>query len=179
MNKQQSKKQQKEEQVEFEKIMDIYEQYPIEELIIHPRVQKEFYKNKPDIRAVVHTHPVYSTIFAILNKPLKAVHYAIADAGVDEVPCAPYHLFGTVELAEEAIKACGNSKAVLLANHGLLTCGKDLESAYGLTCNMEFVAELQYRSMSIGTPVILNGQDMKQVLEKFMTYGQPGGKKGY
>jgi len=138
-----------------------------------------FYKNKPDIRAVVHTHPVYSTIFAILNKPLKAVHYAIADAGVDEVPCAPYHLFGTVELAEEAIKACGNSKAVLLANHGLLTCGKDLESAYGLTCNMEFVAELQYRSMSIGTPVILNGQDMKQVLEKFMTYGQPGGKKGY
>ena len=51
MNKQQSKKQQKEEQVEFEKIMDIYEQYPIEELIIHPRVQKEFYKNKPDIEA--------------------------------------------------------------------------------------------------------------------------------
>lgn len=138
-----------------------------------------FYKNKPEIRAVVHTHPIYSTIFAILNKPLKAVHYAIADAGVAEVPCAPYHLFGTLELAEEAIKVCGNSKAVLLANHGLITCGTDLESAYSLTCNMEFVAELQYRSMSIGTPVVLSDEDMNQVLEKFTTYGQPGGKKGY
>lgn len=138
-----------------------------------------FYKNKPDIRAVVHTHPIYSTIFAILNKPLKAVHYAIADAGVAEVPCAPYHLFGTAELAEEAIKVCGDSKAVILANHGLITCGTDLEKAYSLTCNMEFVAELQYRSMSIGTPVVLNDEDMNQVLEKFMTYGQPGGQKGY
>ena len=44
---------------------------------------------------------------------------------------------------------------------------------------MEFVAELQYRSMSVGTPVVLNDEDMNQVLEKFMTYGQPGGKKGY
>lgn len=139
-----------------------------------------FYKNKPDINAVVHTHPKYSTIFAVLNKPVRAVHYAIADAGTSEIPCAPYHIFGSKELAEEAIKTCAKGKAVLLANHGLITCGENLESAYNTTSNIEFVAELQYRSMSIGKPVILSKEDMKGVLESFKTYGQPNDKKkGY
>lgn len=138
-----------------------------------------FYKNKKDIKAIVHTHPKYSTIFAVLNESLKAVHYAIADAGVSEVPCAPYYIFGSKELAEAVLNTCGQGKAVLLANHGLLTCGESLEHAYSTTCNMEFVAELQYRSMAIGKPKILSDKDMQEVLEHFKTYGQPKGKKGY
>lgn len=130
------------------------------------------YKNKPDIGAVVHTHPRYSTIFAVLNLPIRPVHYAIAGAGVYEVPCAPYRLFGTSELAQEALKACGDGRAVLLANHGLLTCGADLESAYDLTVNLEFVAELQYRSMCIGNPAVLSREEMKAVRERFSAYGQ-------
>ena len=62
-----------------------------------------FYKRKPHIRAVVHTHSMYCTTFAVLGRPLQAVHYAIADAGAAEIPCAPYHPFGTLELAEAAI----------------------------------------------------------------------------
>lgn len=130
------------------------------------------YQSKPDCRAVVHTHSMYCTIFAVLNQPLKAVHYAIADAGTSIVPCAPYRTFGTKELAEVVCKACGSSNAVLLANHGLLTCGKNLESAYKLACSMEFCAELQYRAMSIGTPVVLDDDEMNLVIEKFKGYGQ-------
>lgn len=48
------------------------------------------YKTKPECRAVVHTHSMYCTVFATLRQPLRAAHYVIADAGVDEVPCAPY-----------------------------------------------------------------------------------------
>ena len=80
-----------------------------------------FYKHKPQARAVVHTHSMYCTTFAVLGQPIRAVHYVIGDTGVATVPCAPYYPFGTLELAEAAIKVCGESNAVLLGNHGLVT----------------------------------------------------------
>ena len=139
-----------------------------------------FYKHKPQARAVVHTHSMYCTTFAVLGQPIRAVHYVIGDTGVATVPCAPYYPFGTLELAEAAIKVCGESNAVLLGNHGLVTCGKDINSAYGLACNMEYIAELQYRAMCIGTPNVLSDEQMAEVMERFKTYGQPGSKKtGY
>ena len=125
-----------------------------------------FYKHKPHARAVVHTHSMYCTTFAVLGQPIRAVHYVIGDAGVDTIPCAP--------------EVCGESDAVLLGNHGLVVCGKDIKSAYSLACNMEYIAELQYRAMCIGTPNVLTDEQMAQVMEKFKSYGQPNsGKKGY
>jgi L-fuculose-phosphate aldolase len=131
-----------------------------------------FYQRKPEARAVVHTHSMFCTTFAALGQPLRAVHYAIEDAGVAEIPCAPYRLFGTKELAEVAIDTCGAGNAVLLENHGLVVCGSGIKSAYSLACNMEFVAELQYRALCIGTPHILDEGQMAQVAERFRTYGQ-------
>lgn len=139
-----------------------------------------FYKHKPHARAVVHTHSVYCTTFAVLGQPIRAVHYVIGDANTATVPCAPYRTFGTVELAEAAMEVCGQSDAVLLGNHGLVVCGKDIKSAYGLACNMEYIAQLQYRAMAIGTPNVLSDEQMAEVMEKFKSYGQPGNKKtGY
>ena len=130
------------------------------------------YKIKPNCGAVVHTHSMYCTVFASLRQPLKAVHYVIGDAGVAEVPCAPYETFGTEELAESAAKTIGKSDAVLLANHGMLACGKDIKVAYGLAKGMEYCAELQYRCMAIGKPVVLDDEEMDRVMDKFQNYGQ-------
>lgn len=139
-----------------------------------------FYKRKPHIRSVVHTHSMYCTTFAVLGRPLQAVHYAIADAGAAEVPCAPYFPFGTVELAKAAVETAGAGDAVLLGNHGLVACGRDIAGAYGLAVNLEYVAELQYRALCIGTPNILNQDQMADVMKRFQSYGQPDGKKtGY
>lgn len=139
-----------------------------------------FYKNKPDARAVVHTHSMYCTTFAVLGQPVQAVHYVIGDANTATVPCTPYYTFGTVELAEAAVKTAGESNAVLLGNHGLVTCGKDIASAFSLARNMEYIAELQYRAMCIGKPNILSGEAMAEVMERFKSYGQPDSKKtGY
>ena len=101
-----------------------------------------FYVNKPDAGAVVHTHSAYCTTFACLNMPIKALHYVIGGAGTAEVPCAPYCTFGTRELAEAAIKACGKGKAVLLANHGLLTCGPE----YGILCGNAVSGDVSRRT---------------------------------
>lgn len=132
-----------------------------------------FYKHRADISAVVHTHSIYCTAFAVLGMPLKAVHFAIGAAGVSEVPCAPYELFGSAELAETSVKHLGESKAVLLANHGIVCCDRDISSAFGLAENMEYIAMLQYLAMSVGNPNIISDKEMSKVLERFKSYGQP------
>jgi len=131
-----------------------------------------FYRTRPGINAVVHTHSTYCTTLACLNEPIKAVHYVIGVAGTATVPCAPYATYGTPGLAENAEKVCGEGKAVLLANHGLLTIGPSLAKAFSIAGNMEFIAEMQYRTRAIGTPVILDDDEMNRVMEKFKTHGQ-------
>lgn len=131
-----------------------------------------FYKNKPEARSVVHTHSKFCTTLSTLRMPIKAVHYVIADAGTNEVPCAPYRRYGTEELAKVAVESTKESNAVLLANHGIVVCGKNLKSAYGLAKGMEYVAEIQVTAMSVGEPVVLSKEEMDEVLEGFKTYGQ-------
>jgi L-fuculose-phosphate aldolase len=133
------------------------------------------YQCKPDARAVVHTHSTFCTTLACLNLPLKAVHYVIGGAGIAEVPCAEYATFGTPELAASVKKAIGSSKskAVLLANHGIVTSGPSLAKAFGLAVNLEFVAEMQWRASCVGTPIVLSDDEMDTVMESFKSYGQP------
>ena len=143
-------------------------------------MHSEFYRKKPNCRALVHTHSTSCTTFAVLRKPIEAVHYVLADANAYEIPCAPYHTFGTAELAEDAVKYCGSGDAVLLANHGIIVCGKTLKGAFGLAKNLEYIAELQYRALCIGNPVVLGKPEMDEVFEGFKHYGQPDAKKtGY
>ena len=145
------------------------ERKPSSEWALHTK----FYRRHPAARAVVHTHSMYCTTLACLGKPLEAVHYAIGAAGTARVPVAPYRLFGSPELAEAAVEACGDGKAVLLANHGLVAWEGSLPKAFSLARDLEFTAELQWRAMAVGTPNILTDSQMAEALERFKTYGQP------
>lgn len=145
------------------------ERKPSSEWALHTK----FYQHHPAARAVVHTHSMYCTTLACLGKPLEAVHYAIGAAGTARVPVAPYRLFGSPELAEAAVEACGDGKAVLLANHGLVAWEGSLPKAFSLARDLEFTAELQWRAMAVGTPNILTDSQMAEALERFKTYGQP------
>lgn len=130
-----------------------------------------FYERREDINAIIHTHAMYSTVIACLNLSLPPVHYMLALAGMD-VRCAEYATFGTRNLAENAYKAMEGRKAVLLANHGLLTGGRDIKEAFSITEEVEYCAELYYRAKSIGEPRIIPNKEMELMLEKFKSYGQ-------
>ena len=145
------------------------ERKPSSEWALHTK----FYQHHPAARAVVHTHSMYCTTLACLGKPLEAVHYAIGAAGTARIPVAPYRLFGSPELAEAAVETCGDGKAVLLANHGLVAWEGSLPKAFSLARDLEFTAELQWRAMAVGTPNILTDSQMAEALERFKTYGQP------
>lgn len=130
-----------------------------------------FYRNRPEVRSVVHTHSEYATTFACLQQPIEPLHYIIGSVG-EKVRCCEYKTFGTRELAEEAFHFIHEDKGILLGNHGVLTIGSDLASAFSVAKDIEFLAKLDYRARCIGTPKLLNQAQMKEVLAKFDTYGQ-------
>ena len=130
------------------------------------------YRNREDVNAVIHTHPVYTTVLACLRQDLPAIDYMIAVTGATKVKCAEYASYGTKELAENAYKAMGSSLAVILANHGLTTAGKDIANAFNITVQVEYISNLYIKAKNIGEPIVLPDNEMNSMLERFKTYGQ-------
>ncbi len=135
------------------------------------RFHRDIYQEKPHAGAVVHTHSMFATTLACLQKDIPPFHYMIAIAGGDSIPCAPYALFGTQALSDAAITALKDRKACLLANHGMIAIGKDLKQALAITQEVETLCEQYWRALQIGEPYLLSKQEMTEVFEQFKGYG--------
>ncbi len=131
----------------------------------------ELYKNRPEVGAVVHTHSTYATTLACLHVEIPALHYLVALAG-EKVPLAPYAPFGTPELGKVVAKAMINANAALMANHGLVTVGTDIEAAFNLAEQIEFLARIYYQCLAVGKPVLLSADQMRQVRRRLAVYGR-------
>lgn len=132
-----------------------------------------FYEKRRDINAIVHTHSKFATTLACLNWSIQPIHYLVGYAGKD-IPCTKYIKFGTSELGEEALKVMGDRYACLLGNHGLLACGFDIAYAFDVAQQMEFVAEIYYRSKIAGEPLLLDDKEILDVLDVFENYTKRG-----
>jgi L-fuculose-phosphate aldolase len=133
------------------------------------------YKARPDAQAIVHTHSPMATALSCARKGIPAFHYMIALCGGPDVRCADYATFGTQELADNAVKALENRKAVLLANHGVIALGSTLEGAHVIAAEVENLATQYLALLSAGLkPVVLGKAEMKRVAEKFSGYGKVG-----
>ena len=128
-----------------------------------------FYKNRADVSGIVHTHSKFATAIACMGWELPAVHYLIGMAG-HRVKCTGYATYGSDELAKKALETIGDSNAVLLANHGLIALGEDVDRAFSTAEHLEFVSEVYYLTKTLGTPNILSDEDMDEVMKKFGTY---------
>ncbi|MCP4748242.1 MAG: L-fuculose-phosphate aldolase [Desulfobacteraceae bacterium] len=140
---------------------------PSSELDLHLAI----YEKRQDIGAIIHTHSVYATTLACLHKPIPAVHYLVGYSG-DKVPLTAYATFGTPELAQSVSQALKDHNAALLANHGLVTVGDDIEQAFNVSEQIEFVARIYYQTLTVGSPKMLTKKQMETVLEKFESYGK-------
>jgi len=129
-------------------------------------------KSRPEINSVIHTHQVYATTMACLNWEIPALHYLVGFSG-NKVPLAPYFTYGSPELAQAVVESIGQYNACLMANHGIVTLGVNISSAFNVAEELELVARLYYQSMCIGKPQILSDKEMEVVTKKFTTYGQP------
>ncbi len=143
---------------------------PSSEWQMHARI----YQTRPDLQALVHTHSPYATALACMERGIPPFHYMVAQAGSDHIPCAPYALFGSAELADNCAATFGTElRACLMARHGMLCGGKSLEDALNLALSVEHLAKIYCCALQIGDPGELNPAQMQQVREQMTGYGQP------
>lgn len=141
------------------------------------RFHRDIYAARPEIHAVVHTHAPFATTMACLHKDIPPFHYMIAVAGGTTIRCAPYAIFGSQELSNYAVQALRDRKACLLANHGMIAIGKDLNDAMRVAVEVESLCEQYWRALQLGNPVLLSDAEMSAVLDKFKTYGPNAGRQ--
>lgn len=134
------------------------------------RFHRDILALRPDIGAVVHTHSTFASTIACARRDIPPFHYMIAVAGGDSVRCARYALFGSQELSNAALEALSGRKACLLANHGMIALGRDLDEAVSIAVEVEALCEQYWRVLQIGEPVLLTEDEMKAALERFRTY---------
>jgi len=133
---------------------------------------RDILASRPEVGAVVHCHSPFATTLACLRRDIPPFHYMIALAGGDTIRCAPYALFGTEALSHAALSALGGRKACLLANHGLIALGRDLEDALAMAVEVEALCEQYWRTLQIGGAVLLSDEEMQAVFARFKDYGR-------
>jgi L-fuculose-phosphate aldolase len=130
------------------------------------------YLARPQLNAIVHTHSVHAAALACLRRPLPSFHYMVAVAGGDDVPCVPYHLFGTEALSAAVAAAFAERDACLMANHGLVAAGTTLARALKVLQEIESLCEVYLKALAVAEPVLLTREQMDEVIEKFKGYGR-------
>ena len=138
------------------------------------RLHRDIYARMPQAGAVVHTHSPFATTLACLGRGIPSFHYEVAFAGGADIRCAGYATFGTQELSDAALGALEGRRACLLANHGAVAWGEDIEDAAGLAEKVEALARLYWQALQVGEPTLLPEAEMARVLAKFANYGKDG-----
>ena len=136
------------------------------------RFHHDVYAGRPEAGAILHAHSPFATSLACLRRQIPAFHYMIARFGGDTLRCADYATFGTQALSDAALLALEARRACLLANHGMLVFGNDLLQTLALGIELEELCEQYWRACQLGAPVLLDGDEMAVVIEKFANYGQ-------
>ncbi|HET6375793.1 MAG TPA: class II aldolase/adducin family protein [Methylocella sp.] len=135
------------------------------------RFHRDILRERADVNAVVHAHPVYATGFAICGMEIPAVHYMIAAAGGPSIRCARYATYGTEELSKAVLEALSGRTCALMANHGMVATGHDLRQALWLAVEVETLCRQYALALQVGTPRVLETKDVEETIEKFKNYG--------
>lgn len=122
-----------------------------------PSIEKNMhaaaYRAREDVNAVVHTHPIYSSVFGVVEMELPAVSEDFAQIVGDVVGLAlPYELPGTPELGRVAAQGLGDKNAVILPRHGALSVGPDMAWALKVARVLEKNAQIYLNAKLLGTP---------------------------
>jgi L-fuculose-phosphate aldolase len=137
------------------------------------RMHAAIYRARPDVTAVVHGHSPMASTIACTGRDIPAIHYMIATALGDSIRCAPYASFGSDPLARATVKALDGRRACLLAHHGFVAVGADLDHAIRVAEELEWLAGVYWRLLALGSePAQLSKAAMKDVLTQFRSYGQ-------
>jgi L-fuculose-phosphate aldolase len=134
------------------------------------RIHRDLYVARPEIGAIVHAHPPFSTALSAHRLAIPPFHYLVAAAGGRDIRCARYETFGTAELSTAVLEAMSGRTACLLANHGMIAVGDDLDAALKLAVEVESLARQYIHARTLGEPVLLDDAEMARVMSKLHDY---------
>ncbi len=138
---------------------------PTSELDLHLGVYRRY-----EAKAVVHSHSPAATALSCVLDEVPCVHYSMLALG-GSVRVAPYETFGTPRLAERVLDALDGKTAALMANHGALTYGADVDSALEATLLLEWACDLYLRASTLGEPRVLSDQQREDVVRAVLARG--------
>ncbi len=123
-----------------------------------------FYRLRPDVRAVCHAHPPTATGFAAAGRELEEPVLPEVIITLGKIPLAPYGTPGTWELCARIESLVPTHDAILLENHGVVTCGPDLITAYQHMETVEHFARVMLTAESLGGPRLLTRTDVQKLM---------------
>jgi L-fuculose-phosphate aldolase len=131
------------------------------EILLHLAV----YKNRPDVKAVVHCHPPHATAFAVAGVPIPQCVLPEVEVFLGDVPTAVYDTPGTQKFADTIVPHLKASNTIILANHGTVTFGPDLEKAYWNSEIIDAYCRILILAKQIGNVNYFNPQQTKELLD--------------
>ena len=133
------------------------------------RLHADVLASRPEVQAVLHCHSIHATALACHGRGIPPFHYMIAVAGGHDIRCAPYATFGTQELSDGVVEALQGRLACLMAQHGQVVVGPNLDRALALAVEVETLARIYLQARAIGEPPLLSAEQMEQVRHQFRT----------
>ena len=122
------------------------------------------YRMRPDVRGIVHAHPRTATGFAAAGLPLNQPLVCEVVIGLGQIPLAPYGTPGTPELAKTLEPLVPQYDAILMANHGVVTYGADLQSAYMKMETVEHFAQIALVTHVLGQQKLIDSADLEKLV---------------
>ena len=137
------------------------------------RFHLDIYLSRPEVGGVVHHHAPYCTALSMARRAIPPCHYMVTRFGGGDVRCADYALFGTAELSTAVLRALEGRRACLMANHGALAVGQDVDAALAAASELEVLAQQYLLSLQAGGPVLLSDQEIQDAQDQFATTYRP------
>ena len=148
---------------------------PSSEIKMHLRC----YQEREDVGAVLHAHPPVATGFAVANKPLDEYSMIETVIALGSVPVTPYGTPSTYEVPEAIAPYLGEHDAVLLQNHGALTVGADVITAYYRMETLELFAQISLNAHLLGGAKEISRENIDRLISMRKGYGVTGRHPGY
>ena len=133
------------------------------------------YRHLPEVGGIVHTHSSYATAWACRREPIPPVISMVADEFGGEIPVGPLARVGDDSIGRGIVETLtgSRSKAVLMANHGVFTIGKDALNAVKAAAMCEEVAKTVHLAKALGDPVLLPQDYIDFMNDRYQNiYGQ-------
>jgi len=131
------------------------------------------YKHMPDVSSVIHTHSTYASAFAAIGKPIPVCLTAMADFFGRDIPVGELVLIGEEEIGKEIVRKIGNSKAIIMKNHGPFTMGKNVSEALKAAIYLEESAKTLIMAKILGEPQSIPKSIVSKLHKNYIEkYGQ-------